>query len=419
MIPRAALPAILALSCASIPHLCVANAGADNISASATSHVPTTALRAGIVAGPALAPQHAALALSPVALTAAASNLTGGSGNIVHRVDMTNFTAHVTTFTPQWLWLEAILPQLARLIAGLSFAAIVKFLCMAGNVLVQVSPYPQVKRWENRGCTGEADAAPYVSIMFGGWQWCFYGMFAWLQTSRSGFLILVHSNCLGAFLGTYYMVAFYRHCRNAQALNSMHRYLSAVTAMAVFQMCAMLVLPAERALFLTGLISSFCSFVGAISMLVTLPAVLRCRDSRSIPGLLVTANFLCACVWCVCGWLLNDPLVMGPNIVAVLSSAMCIYLKMVYPSDPKGDDLDEPQDEAHATPTNVTAERKAAEGHAASPEFTPIAMAVPRYGAMGTIGTLDSNAGDKKLIASALPAMPAPVPRADGTGGTF
>merc|ERR1719414_667908 len=71
---------------------------------------------------------------------------------------------------PWRLWLAFYLPQLSHFLVGLSFAGVIKVLCMAGNVLVQLSPYPQVRRWERRGCTGEADAAPYVSIAFGGWQ---------------------------------------------------------------------------------------------------------------------------------------------------------------------------------------------------------------------------------------------------------
>lgn len=231
--------------------------------------------------------------------------------------------------------------QFVRLLQGITFAAVVKALCMAGNVLVQVSPFPQIKRWERRGCTGEADAAPYVSIAFGGWQWCFYGTFAWLLTKRSGFLILVHSNCLGALLGTYYTVAFYRLCRNSDSQNSFQRYLSAVASLVVLQMCSIMVLPLERALFLTGLISSFCSFVGALSMLVTVPVVIRTQDSRSIPGALCTCNGLSAMVWCLCGYILEDPLVMCPNIVSCVSSAFCVYLKYRFPSceDKNQDDL--------------------------------------------------------------------------------
>jgi len=227
------------------------------------------------------------------------------------------------------MWPE--LSCLDRLLAGITFATMVKALCMAGNVLVQISPYPQVQRWELRGSTGEADAAPYVSICFGGWQWCYYGLFAFLITKRSGFLVLVHSNVLGAVLGTYYTVAFYRNCKNDLARQSLQKYLTAVSTLIFLQVTTIATLPVERALFLTGLISSFCSFVGAISMLASVPTVIRTKDSRSIPGPLVLANMLSAAVWCLCGWILSDPLISAPNIVGCATSGVCLYLKNLYP----------------------------------------------------------------------------------------
>jgi len=192
---------------------------------------------------------------------------------------------------PQFYFMQA-----SGLFAGLTFAMFIKALCVAGNVLVQVSPFPSVKRWEQRGCTGEADSAPYVAIAFGGCQWCFYGIFAWLVTGRSGFLILVHSNFLGAVLGMYYVTTFFRNCRHSEGLRSLQKYLSAVTALALLQVCALSCLPAERALFLIGIISSFCSFINATSVLVTVPMVIRTKDSRSIPGPYALANLLSSMV---------------------------------------------------------------------------------------------------------------------------
>lgn len=128
-------------------------------------------------------------------------------------------------------------------------------------------------------------------------------------------------------------------------------------------------LPVERALFVTGLISSFCSFIGAISVLVSLPRVIRSQDlprasrmkrdsndsneivkqgirtqeSSSIPGLLVAANLLSSFVWCICGWMLADPLIAAPNVIGCLSGGLstlgsserlgvlCLLLKYVYP----------------------------------------------------------------------------------------
>lgn len=285
---------------------------------------------------------------------------------------------------------------LARVLAGFSFATMVKALCMAGNVLVQVSPFPQVKRWERRGCTGEADAAPYVSIAFGGWQWCYYGLFAWLLTKRSGFLILVHSNFLGALLGSYYTVTFFRNCRDEASRQSLHLYLSAVSALVLLQACAVAVLPVERALFLTGLVSSFCSFVGAMSMLVTLPTVIRTQDSRPIPGPLVFANLLCSLVWCVCGWMLDDPLIAAPNVAAFLSSGACVYLKLRYPSD----DMPMPGREMGI----INFGQGDAGQHKVPSEFTPLSFPAK--------DSLDASPSTSTAASSRLPFS-------DDTGGTF
>jgi len=278
-----------------------------------------------------------------------------------------------TSSTTQWYFSQAM-----QLIYGLTFAMIVKGLCVAGNVLVQVSPISQIKRWESRKCTGEADAAPYMSIAFGGWQWCFYGLFAWIVTARSGFLILVQSNCLGALLGTYYVVTFYRNCRNDTSLSTLQRYLSAVTSLALLQVCALSVLPAERALFLTGLISSFCSFIGATSVLVTVPQVIRQKDSRSIPGPYAFANFLSSGVWSLCGYILDDPMVMIPNIFSTCCATVSLGLKVLYPSEGSDDDVDGKVEEG--VPCEMQ-ERKvqihAKKAQKLPTEFTPMLPAKP------------------------------------------
>merc|ERR1719162_1909152 len=112
-------------------------------------------------------------------------------------------------------------------------------------------------------------------------------------------------------------MTFFRNCRNEDALSSLQKYLSAITALALLQLCALSILPAERALFLIGIISSFCSFINATSVLVTVPTVIRTKDSRSIPGPYAVANLLSSMVWSLCGYILADPCVMMPNIFSV------------------------------------------------------------------------------------------------------
>jgi uncharacterized protein with PQ loop repeat len=233
----------------------------------------------------------------------------------------------------QQAWVTTNMRQLALLLQGLTFGVIVKALCMAGNVLVQVSPYPQVNHWSGLAGTGDADAAPYVSIAFSGWQWCFYGTFAYFMTQQSGFLILVDSNCLGACLGSYYVYAFYQNCNNLETMNSFNKYLTAVCTLVGFHLCMAATLPPLRALFIDGIVASFCSFVGAMSMLVSVPMVIRTKNSSTIPGLLASANFASAVAWCVAGWMLQDPLVYVPNIANACSSFTCIFLKIKYGSN--------------------------------------------------------------------------------------
>lgn len=233
---------------------------------------------------------------------------------------------------PWWISFSAHFPQVAQFLESGSLAMVIKGLCMASNIVVQVSPYTQVRRWEMKGDTGEADAAPFVSIGFSGWQWCFYGIFAWLLTKRNGFLILVHSNFLGALLGTYYTITFCRYCRNKACSDSLQRYLSASMTLALLQVCALFVLPSDRALFLSGLVSSFCSFVGAASMLVMLPPVFKSKDSSLIPGPFAVASLGSSLVWVLCGWMLDDPLVIGPNVFATFASLVTLYCKWQYPS---------------------------------------------------------------------------------------
>jgi len=216
--------------------------------------------------------------------------------------------------------------------AEVDYAAIVKALCMLSNVMVQLSPLPDVWKWKGRQCTGEADAAPYICIAFCGWQWSYYGMFAFFTTGRENFLVLVHSNFMGALLGTYYTITFYRFCRSEKTMRSLFTYAGVAVTLVMLQASALVMLQIERSMLITGCVGSFCSLLGALSLLVCVPTALQTRNSSAIPGWLMVSNFLSACIWLACGYMLRDPLVMGPNGVALLSSITCLALKAYYPS---------------------------------------------------------------------------------------
>eukprot|EP00929_Paragymnodinium_shiwhaense_P004646 TRINITY_DN10575_c1_g2_i1.p1 TRINITY_DN10575_c1_g2~~TRINITY_DN10575_c1_g2_i1.p1 ORF type:complete len:460 (+),score=114.51 TRINITY_DN10575_c1_g2_i1:167-1381(+) len=391
--------------------------------AAATNAASEAAANAAEAASNAAAASAAAASAAADAASAAEAAGVPASAEAVNEGSMAWF----------WIWLRNYMPQTYIALQGITFAFLVKTACIAGNVAVQLSPYPQVYRWENRGCVGESDSAPYVSIAFGGWQWCFYGLFAWVLSKRSGFLILVQSNILGALLGTYYCVAFCRHCRNPSALSRFERYLSAVASLVVFQACTIFVLPGARALFFTGLVSSLQGFLGAISILISVPQVLRSKDSKVIPGPLVWASFLSALAWCLCGWMLQDPLVMGPNVASVLACSLCIYLRFLYPAREElaaahEEDLEKHHSHVavpastgrHATSTEEKPEPQAAQegGEAAGGQQSFSEAATARASAMPEAVAAALAETARQLTAAASPAFAPFGGVACDTGGT-
>lgn len=219
-------------------------------------------------------------------------------------------------------------PVITMILHYLSFAVIIKAACMGSNVLFSVSPYPIVKGIKEKGDTGEADAAPFVAIAFGGSQWCFYGLFAYFVTGKSGFLVLLYSNFMGAILGVYYTLQFHANCTRMKAIGALTMYYRIVSVLVLLQVGAMLVLPRERALFFSGLISSTCSVVQSCSSMITLPTVVRTKNARSIPLPLVIAALVSGILWIICGIILWDPWITFPNFIGVTSC--CISLGMVW-----------------------------------------------------------------------------------------
>jgi solute carrier family 50 protein (sugar transporter) len=223
-------------------------------------------------------------------------------------------------------------PEMLR--ATLSFAFIIKALCMASNLAFQVSPLPAVKEWPMKGNTGEADSAPYISIAYGSCQWCFYGLFAFIVTAKQGFLVLVYSNMCGTVLGIYYVYAFSKHCKDEEVWLRSKVYCQVLSVVAASQIVAMLAMPVLKALFFSGLISSAWSVVGAMSLLTTVPTVLRTRSSKTLPQPLLVVGGVSAILWITCGVMLKDPWITVPNVWSFCCTCFALGLCWIYPGEP-------------------------------------------------------------------------------------
>lgn len=219
-------------------------------------------------------------------------------------------------------------------VASVSIALCVKALCVFSNVLAQVSPLPQVFEFHKLRNTGDADSAPFVTILYSGVQWCFYGVYAYLLTGRSGFLILVWSNVVGAVLGCYYVYGFYRNCRCPGARKQLELYCLVTIVVTVVQATALCFMENQEALFLCGLMSSICSILAAFAMLSTLPLVIQSKCSSSINVELLFAATASSVLWLICGAMLMDVWVMINNFVSLLAQIMGVLAVVYYPREP-------------------------------------------------------------------------------------
>jgi uncharacterized protein with PQ loop repeat len=208
---------------------------------------------------------------------------------------------------------------------------------MMFNMFYQASPLPLISEFKAKGDTGSADPAPFIAVAYGGWQWCFYGLFAYIVTNKSGFLVLVYSNIVGATLGLYYVYAFTLHCRNVSMLQRSEKYYFALGGIASIQLMAILMMQPVQALFFSGLISSIWSTVASLSLISTVPAVYETRSSASLPLPLLFMGEVSATLWIVCGVMLWDPWITFPNFFSFGVCTFALYLCWKFPSVCKED----------------------------------------------------------------------------------
>jgi len=218
-------------------------------------------------------------------------------------------------------------------LALFTFAFVLKALCMFTSFLGQVSPIPQVMRFNKVGNTGDIDAAPFMSMLYGGFQWTLYGFFAFIVTGRSGFLVLVYSNVFAATLGFCYVFGFHRNCKNKESLRRLFIYYKIAAFFFSMQLLAILFLEVQNALFFCGLLSSICQMVGACSLLTTMPEVLRTKCSSSINLPLLYCGLISGTLWMLCGIMLHDPWLIGPNFIGLLFLCCAFAAVLVYPSN--------------------------------------------------------------------------------------
>jgi len=220
---------------------------------------------------------------------------------------------------------------------SMSLGFIVKSACMACNIFYQASPMPLINEYTAKGDTGDADLAPFIATAYGGWQWCFYGTFAYLVTGKSGFLVLVYSNVVGATLGLYYVYSFVKNCNNKLMKEKSTTYYYILASLVSVQFIAICEMQPVKALFFCGLISSAWSTIASASLVATVPKVYETRNSKSLPLPLVVVGFFSAFLWILCGVMLWDPWITFPNMFACMVCIFALHLCYIFPAHEEGE----------------------------------------------------------------------------------
>lgn len=276
--------------------------------------------------GPPVLTDNALLAGSKVIVEPARRSVQPASGSLSLQSPSTQTAELIAQKTPVVQWFV-----FREWWHGLSFFFLIKAACMLSNVIFQVSPYPLMMKIRTERDTGSTDAAPLVTIMMGGFQWSFYGTFAWLVTARAGFLVIVYSNLFGVVVGAFYVATFQRHCSSSTSRDNLSMYFRIIAALVLMQICAILTQPIEHALLFSGLVSSGCSMASALSPLTVVPTVLETRSSAAMQLPMIWAALVSGTLWAVCGFIIWDLWLAVPNAVSLAVSMFLLLLASKFP----------------------------------------------------------------------------------------
>jgi solute carrier family 50 protein (sugar transporter) len=188
-----------------------------------------------------------------------------------------------------------------------------KIVATASNIVLQLSPLRMVTEIRMHKSTAGLSAAPLIALTACGYQWSFYGYFAFTVTQNVGFLTLVYANILGLVLGMYYLGIF-------------HHYSDFCVCKEIFFFSALFFLEGiycsleknlETALIVAGLMSAGLSILVSMSPMVPLLSALRAKSLSTLPTDMMVASFVSALLWTSLGLLLNDKWVLLPNVIGL------------------------------------------------------------------------------------------------------
>lgn len=144
----------------------------------------------------------------------------------------------------------------------------------------------------------------------------------------TGNLVVGGTSFLGVVLGGFYVASYYRFAGDKRQAR---RLLSSAAVFLLLLASQVATKPLEDTQLLTGVPANVLSFLTASSPLLQLPTILRTKDASGLPFGMSVMNVVAGSVWTTYGLMLNDPLVILPNLFALVMGVIQVSLVFMFP----------------------------------------------------------------------------------------
>ena len=206
-----------------------------------------------------------------------------------------------------------------------------KVFAIGSNIALQLSPLRLMMDIQLLKSVGDFSAFPLVALTACGFQWSFYGYYAYSVSENAGFLMLLYANILGLILGGYYLAIYHwndlKH--SSSSLGNQIWILCALFAAEVTY-CQSGTDP-QSGLLLSGVLSAILSILVSASPMVAIPKILLLKSTKTcLPTDMVLASLLSSVLWLWCGYLLRDPWVWMPNLCGVIVGSVQVGIILYY-----------------------------------------------------------------------------------------
>lgn len=211
--------------------------------------------------------------------------------------------------------------------SNLSFLQIAAFL---SSIVMQLTLFPTVVKILRTKTTGELDGLPYVMLFYSSFLWLVYGMLI----DNVG---VVLPNFSGLLLGFLYTLAYHKNCKSMWLKQKLYSYYKICSSVTFLLYICIYFTTYDSYVFLVGLLSSLSSVINFGAPLSSLKAVIKNKDTSSIPLEMSIGSLICSFLWLLYGLLLKNLFLIIPNLGGFILGLMQVCLIMLYCNKPTPD----------------------------------------------------------------------------------